>query len=326
MDLIYAARYTEVCDYAWHDFADNNLDLPAGIWYVDVGVIPNFFQRIRLGNNQLRKYVIVSPSSDFGVCLQQYNHPALDMAKWLKMQMQSKNRYRTHGYQDLMMSARINRKRCKESDTYSIKCWSYTEATFPEIPNNVAQWFLANCDIEHPNVTPIPFGIYGNKNLLETSNKISNYNKSIPRNKNLYVNFQFYNTDRYELFLYYKSLSERFNIGITCKRDVNFDEYLYDLASHKFVLCPPGNGYDCYRTLETIYMGAIPVLQYLPGCVRPYMNLKYPILCLENLLTFPIDKFDSIYNNAVEYLKSDISEILWPYWEQRILSSHSLIG
>lgn len=36
-----------------------------------------------------------------------------------------------------------------------------------------------------------------------------------------------------------------------------FDQYVYDLAHSRFVVSPPGNGPDCHRTWEALYLGAI---------------------------------------------------------------------
>ena len=35
----------------------------------------------------------------------------------------------------------------------------------------------------------------------------------------------------------------------------SYEDYLKKLGTHKYVLSPPGNGADCYRTLESVYMG-----------------------------------------------------------------------
>ena len=40
-----------------------------------------------------------------------------------------------------------------------------------------------------------------------------------------------------------------------------YRDYLGDLCNHAFALCPEGNGIDCYRILECIYSGCIPVLK-----------------------------------------------------------------
>jgi hypothetical protein len=319
MDLIYAARYTEVCDYAWHDYNDINASLPEGIWHVDTASIPEFFSTIQNMFNRNRRYVVVSPSCDFGVCLQRYNHPALDLEKWTGLNMTPQA-----GYQDLHMQARVNRNRCNPNDVYSIKCWSYTEATFNTIPDNVAKWFLGNCDIDHPKVIAIPFGIFGNKDKLETANAIDTYfdagrltacGATIPeRNKLLYVNFSFYTTDRYRL---YKHFNNYFGDLVTCEQGVDFDHFLSQLASHKFVLCPPGNGADCYRTLEALYMGAVPVLENRMGCLAPYVSGGYPLVVYPNLFMCTPEGLNAL-DIANEW---DLTKVSWPYWKNRILTA-----
>ena len=315
MDLIYAARYTEVCDYKWKDWNESKT-IPEGIWHVDTAAIPEFFETIQLPVNRSREYVVVSPSCDFGVCLQRYNHPAYDFEKWVGLQVNHKI-----GYRDIALPPRINPNRCRESDKYSIKCWSYTETTFNEIPKNVKRWFLSNCEIDEHNVTAIPFGIFGNKDKLETANAILNYNKKLNRHGTLYVNFQFYTTDRFRLFQHF----DHYFKNTLCEREIPFEQYLDRLATHKFVLCPPSNGYDSYRVLETIYMGAIPIIDSRLGCISPYYKLQYPILAYPNLfMVNPLD-LDKTYDNIMECWSGNINleKVLWPYWENEIKSARS---
>lgn len=303
-DMIYAGKYTEVCDYSWKDY--NGSNLPSGIWHVDTASIPEFFNKI---NNNGNKYIVVSPSCDFGVCYQEHNKPSYDLAKWVSLQM-----HPDHGYNDLHMKARINEDRCHQHDKYSIKCWSYTEATFPSIPNNVVHWFVVNCEINDPKVTAIPFGIFGNKYKLETAKAIYNYPQK-KRDKLLYVNFQFYTTTRYELFVHFKN---HFGDKITCKHQCSFNEYLEDLATHKFVLCPTGNGLDCYRTLEAIYMGAIPVVEQKMGAVLPYKDMQYPMLVYPNLFMCTPKHLNEIYVSDGFANCINLEKVLWSYWRNQI--------
>jgi hypothetical protein len=37
-------------------------------------------------------------------------------------------------------------------------------------------------------------------------------------------------------------------------------EYIYELSTHKFCISPPGNGIDCHRHWECIYVGCIPIV------------------------------------------------------------------
>src|ERR1700722_11865528 len=42
---------------------------------------------------------------------------------------------------------------------------------------------------------------------------------------------------------------------------LSWHDYLVDLAHSKFVLSPQGNGLDCHRTWEALYMGCIPIVK-----------------------------------------------------------------
>ena len=42
---------------------------------------------------------------------------------------------------------------------------------------------------------------------------------------------------------------------------VNRTDFYQDVGNAKFVLSPPGNGLDCFRTWEALALGAIPVVQ-----------------------------------------------------------------
>jgi hypothetical protein len=40
----------------------------------------------------------------------------------------------------------------------------------------------------------------------------------------------------------------------------DYENYLINLKKHKFVVSPPGNGIDCHRNWEAIYLGCIPIV------------------------------------------------------------------
>jgi hypothetical protein len=46
----------------------------------------------------------------------------------------------------------------------------------------------------------------------------------------------------------------------------------------KFVVSPPGNGYDCHRTWEAIYLGAVPIVlkEYWP-----FQKYRLPVLVVD---------------------------------------------
>lgn len=300
-EIIHSEKYYELCDYHYEgqDF------LPSATVRVDTASIPEFFDKI---SNKTEQYTVISPRCDFGVFEQAANLPCFDFIKWIKLMMTPQ-----HGYNDLYLPARINKDKCKITDKYSLKCWSYTEATFNRIPDNVIYWYAVNCEINHPRVSAIPFGINGTDGDMSCAEAIANYDFSnTKRDKLLYVNFQFYNTDRVELWHYFNRMNHP---QITCKRDVSFDEYLDDLASHYFVLCPQGNGIDCYRTLESIYMGAVPIIEHRLG-MQPYIDAGSHVVSVDNMFNISIEKLIDVVMQS--RINMDISKYTWSYWKNII--------
>jgi hypothetical protein len=61
-------------------------------------------------------------------------------------------------------------------------------------------------------------------------------------------------------------------------------KYREILTNSAFVLSPPGNGADCHRTWEAIYLGAIPIVlkKYWP-----FTHLKLPVLIVEDWAEIP---------------------------------------
>eukprot|EP00971_Amphidinium_carterae_P271127 5380441-Amphidinium_carterae.2 len=43
-------------------------------------------------------------------------------------------------------------------------------------------------------------------------------------------------------------------------RRLPFKDYMQLLSKHSFVLSPPGKGYDCSRTWESIFVGSVPLV------------------------------------------------------------------
>ncbi len=56
-------------------------------------------------------------------------------------------------------------------------------------------------------------------------------------------------------------------------------EYHQELLESRYVLSPPGNGFDCHRTWEAIYLGCIPIVK---KAFWPFNHLRLPVLVLED--------------------------------------------
>ncbi len=165
-------------------------------------------------------------------------------------------------------------------------------------------WFGMNCHIKHAKLTPIPIGIaneryeFGNEELLSKIISLK-----IPKKNKIYCNFDVKtNPQRNEIKEILKFNS---NIDIEFER-LNQKDYWEKLASYNYVISPPGNGVDCHRIWESIYLNTIPI------CLKN--------ICLDSFKNLPIifvDDFNDIsfsnINTKIEDLKYDFT-----YWENKI--------
>lgn len=133
------------------------------------------------------------------------------------------------------------------------------ENFLPFIENEkVNQWYGQNINISHEKVKPIPIGLanpkwpHGNPEIFE---KIRNelINGEIKKDKLFYVNFDIYTN----LGERQKCLSES---GLKLEPKLDFESYLRELARSYFVISPNGNGIDCHKNWEALYLESIPVV------------------------------------------------------------------
>lgn len=151
-------------------------------------------------------------------------------------------------------------------------------------PVHVAKWFGTNMFVDDPNGQPIPLGL-GNSNSAVTLhwNEIQSAGESPPkRERLLYSNFGTFSNPCVREPLQ-NWVSQPGQNWIT--REVHGSApgkpgYLKQLFSHRFVLCPPGNGEDTHRMWESLYCGAFPVVRTSPS-MRAFQDL--PIAFVDDL-------------------------------------------
>lgn len=139
--------------------------------------------------------------------------------------------------------------------------------SFEKIPQNIVKWFGTSLNVKEDVFTLLPLGVLPQH--FECLIEVANRSKYL-RNNLLYCNFGLTSQHRIELYeKFYGSREENFtsfaktewppNVGWPKYRDflLNFVE---NLATSKFVLCPSGVGIDTFRLWESMYMGCIPIL------------------------------------------------------------------
>ncbi len=123
-------------------------------------------------------------------------------------------------------------------------------------------WFGQNVEkCSHPKLHPIPIGLanrywgHGNIDAVKAAQRSC---RDLPRTTFLYMNFSIWTNSQERQPVYNQFKDQPFCTNVS---GLDFANYLPSLAMSKFVLSPRGNGLDCHRTWEALYMGAIPVLR-----------------------------------------------------------------
>lgn len=173
---------------------------------------------------------------------------------------------------------------------------------------NLAAWFLQNADCPASDrIIPIPIGLsntfWARGNLKEVQERA--------RDIFVYVNFnpQTNIRERKPCFDYFSAMPCAQMSPLK-----SFQEFLIDLSRSVFVVSPPGNGLDCHRTWEALYMKCYPIV--LSSTLNPlYENLPVVIVdrweeATEELLQAKLQEFRS--------RNWDYDKLYIPYWFERV--------
>ena len=296
------------CNYE-NDHADDSIP-DEGVVYCNIEHIPDFFKKC---NDTENKYVVISAFSDFGLAYQQQHPVAKDMLRWIPF---VEHHILEQGYNPLVIPPRCDPDNCNLEDMYSIKCYSFTMATVPSIPDNVVKWFLVNPLLSDDRIQGIPIGI--GKDASDDVHAAKRYSPEDKKNL-LYINWQNYTVERQQIKYYFKAANFSWSTVIDEPKD--FKEYLDELSEHAFCLCPEGNGIDSYRILECIYLGVIPIVLHSP--TTRYLS-DLPILIVDSLSDITFENLESKYKDIKSKMESlDMADL--SYWKSEIESARNLI-
>lgn len=307
-DIITCESYKPLCDYVYKDGDEPK----GGLVHVNMEEIPSFLKAIE---GRTEKYIVVSSCSDFGLCYQREAPVWLDIPKWARMSVTPEV-----NYNGVSIPARCNWATCNPEHEFSSKCYAYTAFTFPKIPENIVHWFMTNSAISpssEPRISVIPFGVAANAtdDIMEIADETQNYEK-LPKT---YINWVNYTLERLDVKEYYRLLGAN---DVTIVDDAKpYKSYLRDLAMHATVLSPKGNGIDCYRMLETMYMGSMPVVE-LSQTTAEFADL--PLLIVKTMYGLRAKELFSLYNHVKSQNRS-LDKIKLSYWKGRFEEARKLI-
>lgn len=131
-----------------------------------------------------------------------------------------------------------------------------------KIPDNLVKWYSQNVNVIHNKIISIPIGLENSIWFKEIEKEKKIFRKKLESKNEINLMYVCHNIrtnpiermDPYNLFSNTNWATVEHGVNGN-----NFDNYLNKIHSHKFVLCPEGNGIDTHRVWETLYVGSIPI-------------------------------------------------------------------
>jgi len=159
---------------------------------------------------------------------------------------------------------------------------------------NLICWFGQNINFKHKKLISIPIGIaneiweHGNESIIK-NHILDNSEK----NNLIYSNFDI-NTNYYERQKCYNSLIKN---NLIMDERINFDNYLPKLKRSYFTLSPNGNGIDCHKLWESMYLKTIPIVT---KSINVEFYKDYPLFIINDWDEFNVDNITiELYNDII---------------------------
>lgn len=131
-----------------------------------------------------------------------------------------------------------------------------------KIPSRQRMWYAQNLDVLSSKIRPLPIGLENKKwhNGKKWEELLNIIGQNLPKKDSPLVYLNVEPTT---------NLSERqrcVNILRTkpfVKHSLRkpYLDYITEMAQHKFVACPEGNGFDTHRMWEALYLGCVPIVK-----------------------------------------------------------------
>ncbi len=181
--------------------------------------------------------------------------------------------------------------------------------------HKIIHWFSQNVLFAHPKLTPIPIGL----------ENLDYYNHGITA---IFDNLLTHPTTKKSKILYGFSLStnpkkrgnakkvlDALSIAQPLPERLNSKQYLEQLVQYQFVASPPGNGEDCIRTWEALYLGVIPIVES-SVLTRSFVSRGLPLFLIDSwkeLERYNEKELEKLYTQYMK--KSRMDALSSGYWK-----------
>lgn len=173
----------------------------------------------------------------------------------------------------------------------------------------LVRWYGQNMDNMSNKTIGIPIGLE-NKIWKRVNFTILQSFSTQPKTKLMYLNFSFHtNPQRKNIMQYF------LNNGFTKNESLPWNQYIEDLSHYKFAISPFGNGADCHRTWECLYLNVIPIVIY-NNSMKHFTDL--PILFVRYLDEINPVFLEKTYDKYFKNKKFQMDKLDMSYWQNEI--------
>lgn len=182
------------------------------------------------------------------------------------------------------------------------------------IEGKIIQWYAQNACFKHEKMMTLPIGL---ENLNYFANgKIEFFQNFFLKNSKenkILVSFNV-NTNREKrepCLAFFKKYSQ----ASIYENFLSSNNYIKTLAAHKFVASPEGNGVDCHRTWEAMYLGVVPIVKR-NAFIGAFENL--PIWIVDDWLELGLFDEKMLSEKYESFQGRDQAQLYFSYYEKML--------
>jgi len=177
----------------------------------------------------------------------------------------------------------------------------------------IKKWFCQNKYISHEKLISLPIGIansqwpHGNLQTLETIIK-----SDLPKNNLVLKTFDISTnpSHRHEVNL----ITEQ--NGFIMSPSLPYIDYLKQLKQSYFCFAPHGNGADCHRIWECLYLNCVPIVPERHPCFDDFKHL--PILFVNDFKSITKPFLEQQIEKFFPFSKYNLEMLNLDYWKKLI--------
>jgi hypothetical protein len=178
--------------------------------------------------------------------------------------------------------------------------------------------FAQNCLVRDPRVTPLPIGL--EDQWLHQHGNVRDFVRirraRVRKSPTIVWGFSLH-TNPDERWPCYRALL-KCRSAHTVPTGINSRLYKKFINQSMFIASPPGNGADCFRTWEALYLRTVPIVKR--SVMSEYFaSLGLPLLVVDDWRQMTSWSRDFLAEEYARLLPAFSSEKLWlPYWSSEI--------